>query len=65
MAAPTRKPTAKQFSHRLGSIWVTPETAFALDRLSAETGKSINEIIREALAAHLRRRTLPGQRPPA
>lgn len=45
-----------QYSHRLGSLWVTPETGVALDRLSAESGKSINEIVREALAAHLKRR---------
>jgi Ribbon-helix-helix protein, copG family len=46
--------SAKQYSHRLGSIWVTPETAAALDRRSATSGQSINEIVRTAIAAHLR-----------
>lgn len=46
--------TTKQHSHRLGSIWVEPGTAVKLDRLSAETGKSINEIVRAAIDSHLR-----------
>jgi predicted DNA-binding protein len=46
----------KEHTHRLGSLWVTPETGAALDRLSAESGKSINQIVREALARHLKRR---------
>jgi predicted DNA-binding protein len=51
MAATTTK---QQHSHRLGSIWVTPEMAAQLDRLSATTGRSINEHVREALARYLR-----------
>lgn len=50
----TTSKAAKQHSHRLGSIWVTPEMAAALDRRSATTGQSINEIVRVAVAAHLR-----------
>ena len=36
--------TSSRHTHRLGSIWVSPETKLALDRLSVETGKSINEL---------------------
>lgn len=43
-------------THRLGSLWVKPETAAALDRRAAETGKSINEIVRAAIEAALRRK---------
>lgn len=54
MATTTRKPV--QHSHRLGSIWVTPEMKAALDRLSVASGRSMNEIVRDALAAELKRR---------
>lgn len=45
---------ARKDPNRLGSIRVEPETRLALDRLSATTGQSINEIVRVAIAAHLR-----------
>lgn len=40
--------------NRLGSLRVDPATRMRLDRLSAETGQPISEIVRAAIRAHLR-----------
>jgi predicted DNA-binding protein len=55
MPATTRKAPEPRFTHRLGSLRVTPEMGAALDRRSAATGQPINEIVRNAIAAHLQR----------
>lgn len=47
---------ARTDPNRLGSLRVDPDTRMQLDKLSAATGKSINEIVREAIAAYLKRR---------
>lgn len=46
---------SKENTHRLGSLRVPPEMAVALDKRSAETGKPISEIVRTAIASHLRK----------
>lgn len=47
--------TRRKDPNRLGSLRVDPATRMQLDKLSAQSGKSINTIVREAIAAHLRR----------
>lgn len=41
---------------RLSTIYVKPEWARALDRIAADDGKTLNAVIREALAAYFKRR---------
>lgn len=48
------KTTTEKHTHRLGSIRVEPGMAAKLDRLSAREGRSINELVREALDRYLR-----------
>jgi predicted DNA-binding protein len=53
----TKRPPAN--NHRLGTIKVPTEWAEHLDQLSRDEGRSINELVREALRAYLKRRKLP------
>ena len=42
-------------TYRLGSLWVRPEVAERLRDLSQREGRSLSELLREALSEYLKR----------
>lgn len=52
-------PRPKVHSHRLTSLYVKPEWADNLERLAADEGRTISDLMRDALREYFKKRKLP------
>lgn len=51
-----RKSRPNANSHRLGSIWIQPEHAEQLEQIAATDGRTISDLIRDAIKALIDKR---------
>lgn len=52
-----RKVRPNQNSHRMGTLWIQPQQAAALDRLAETDGRTISDLVRDAIRAYVQSRT--------